>query len=83
MLINVPRQTTLTGFQERIADRGFRGAELIEGAHGWCLRYDSGLQGFDIIKVDGLPGTFFTACKKATAWVAEDPLHRYAFVRTV
>ena len=80
----------LTGFksedlckvQEDLAVRGILGAQLVRSMFGWSVRYDSGLQNWGLLassRQGTLDGSFKAAVEWAEAWVAKDPLHRYAW----
>jgi len=75
---------TLVEVQEQQSYAGRVGAELVHSLYGWSLRYDSGLQNFDIIassRRGDLDGTLEDAIKYAERWVAHDRTKRYAWVR--
>lgn len=65
------------------ARRGIAGAELVKTIYGWGVRYDSGLQNWNIIASPrgALDGSFEHAARYAREWVAEAPGLRYAWVR--
>ena len=75
----------LCALQAKQAQRGIVGAELVKSGYGWMVRYASGIQNFGVIaggNFGSLNGwTYWTAEKFAEDWVAEDPAHRYAFVK--
>lgn len=65
--------------QERDAQAGILGAEIVQTTRGWSVRYDSGLQGRGIL----FPGpmSFTRAAAWAWEWQARDPDRRYAWAR--
>ncbi len=59
------------------------GCKLVESMYGWSVRYNSGLQNFELIassKCKQVNGTFEDAERFAKEWVAQDPTRRYAEV---
>ena len=76
---------SLSRWQET-AGRQWSSVEVQRSIYGWCVRASSGLDGFQLLactKERGgrLDGTFENALEWATEWCAQDPTHRYAYVR--
>ena len=68
--------------QEKQAARGILGARLVRSMYGWSVRYDSGLQNWDLLagmRNGMLDGSFKAAVEWAEQWVAQDPTRRYAW----
>ena len=75
---------TLPRVQERQFRRGIVGAEVVKSLYGYSVRYDSGLQNFNLLasaRAGQLDGTLEDAERFARDWVAQDPAHRYAWRR--
>lgn len=73
----------LCSFQSKLAVKGYLGAHLVESIYGWTLRYDSGLQNFNIIAGvrDGqLDGSFSNAMDYAKEWQEKDSTRRYVTI---
>lgn len=59
------------------AVRGFVGAEVRRGKHGWGMWYDSGLQGFSLITSGSQK---LEVLAEAERWAAADPMFRYVWM---
>ncbi len=74
----------LCNLQVKQANAGFLGIEVVKSIHGWSVRYDSGLQNFALVRTArelGGEGSIEAAEQFARDWCANDPDHRYAWVR--
>lgn len=75
-------QGELCRTQEAQAKRGILGAQLVRSMFGWSVRYDSGLQNWDLLassRRGQLDGSFKAAVEWAERWAAQDPTRRYAW----
>lgn len=77
---------TLTDWQGS-QGRTWRSVEVMESIYGWYVRASSGLDGFAIMastiqRGGKLDGTYEDAAKWAIEWCRENPMMRYAYVRT-
>jgi hypothetical protein len=74
---------SLVKFQGWIHAQGFRSVELVETIYGWSVRSGSGLENFRLLRsARELPeGGYDSALTWAANWCAQNPRHRYAFVR--
>jgi hypothetical protein len=73
---------SLCAHQREMANRGYRGAEIVQTIRGWSLRYDSGLQDWGLIE-RGLT-SWGEAVAAAQRWQSQDPDRRYVtFTETV
>lgn len=70
--------------QEQEHREGFEGVEIGPSIYGWSVRYDSGLNGFNLVassRCGQIDGTRTDAIRFATEWVNENPTRRYAWMR--
>lgn len=70
--------------QEQEHSEGFEGVEVGPSMYGWSVRYDSGLNGFNLVassRYGSLDGTRADAIRFATEWVSKNPARRYAWIR--
>jgi hypothetical protein len=78
----VGRGEDLPAVQVAQARRGYLGAQLVRSMYGWSVRYDSGLQNWDLLastRQGTLDGSLKAAVEWAEDWAAQDPEHRYAW----
>lgn len=71
----------LCKLQQNQAGRGILGAQIVLSNYGYSVRYDSGLQGWGILRpargqADASREAAIAFCQ---AWVAQDPGGRYAW----
>jgi hypothetical protein len=75
----------LCAAQRRQAQAGREGVEICPSIYGWSVRYDSGLQNFELVAScrygTSVDGTRTDAIRFATEWVNQSPKTRYAWMR--